>query len=231
MIQTKKGLFQIVIESNNEPVKDIKSKEEKTYLCVESGQPFTIKLIATQDPQTVYGARLYIDEKEMAWMKTFKRFGNFFGKKLGNGKYAQFIFDEPLHYDSLSIDRKKRERFLNTPEAAKTGSIKVEFFTTNQIISKKKLKTLKKKCEYEQSYRKDDKKFFVKSMTVREGNVFEINNTYKDFLDKYEGNTIKEDFVDFSKKIDEITVYYADFISLQVMGIVIILFYFIFRLI
>lgn len=80
------------------------------------------------------------------------------------------------------------------------------------------MKKLQKQIQLDPSFRELNKKFFLRSMTVKQGDRFEVPNTYMEYLNRQPGDYIRENIIKEDETIDEITFYYADFIALQIMG-------------
>lgn len=212
-INSKNKRFKVSVQSYDEPINYIISPEKKAYLIAERNTPFVIAVFVNKDVNDVYGARLFIDGKLVQWQKTLKRRGKFFGVKMGDCNYKEFVFDLP-----------PIETFLNSSTQNEDfGTIRIEFFSTQPVVSKKVLKKLSRKGKLSPTPREDDKKFYMRSMTISEGQCFRIKNTYIDYLDSMDGDTVIENTINFSDMIDEITIYYADFVALQIKGIVSIL--------
>lgn len=205
-----------------------KKPERKYYLVAEPTQEFQIKMAVGNDDNRgrVYGAKLFIDGREIVFNKTFKGHGHFFGVKRGGGKYKAFIFAEP---EPLSRCKK-----ANEPDVLKNlidenqnfGQICIKFFETRPIRAKKREKKLMSRRQLEPSVREDNKKFFMRSMTVDEGKGFEIKNTYREYLDAIPSEFYEEHVLLENEQIDEVIIHYADFMALQVMGVVNILYFY-----
>lgn len=209
MIKSLNRMFQISVldPALKNPLPIYKSKENKVYICTEANQPFIIKLVA-ENKEIVYGAKLFLDGKEAVSYKTFKFTGHFLGFKLGNGNYKEFIFDVPPVIEQTS------ENFCK-----EMGTIKINFYETYSKIVENKIKEIKNEFkikDFIQACGLENKKFFERSLSVREGNQFST----KVKLNNFQGNKRTEQFIDFEKQIDSITVYYADFVALQIMGII-----------
>lgn len=212
MITDKKNFSVSLISNITEDVlKFITSPEKKKFVIAERKLPFKIQLktVNKNIENDVIGCSLYIDGKEIQYLKTFKRMGYFFGIRLGNCHYKEFIFERP--------EIAEEENYHNKD----FGTVKINFFSTNQVLSKKSIKSLRRKQEIIPSKAENSKKLFQRSMTVNEGKHFKIRNTYRDYVDSWEGDNILESKVDFHNLIDQITFCYSDFVALQVMGVVI----------
>lgn len=223
MFLSKKKKFQIAFldfKGDSEYyINDIITKERENYLCVEKGQNFRIRMIAAYDPTVVFGSKLYIDGKEIYGEKSFLGIGHYFGHKLGDGNYNTFMFDNPLTNLKEKSEYSKEEVFygIKSPDY---GKIKLEFFKTKQITVKKQEKKFNSNHErFSSSIRPDDKKFFLMSLTIKEGEGIKIENTYKkNHIDKFEGDKMTVDVTDYTTIYDSLEVKYADFLALQIMG-------------
>ena len=217
MISENKTFEISVLDSfSKTPLPFFLSIEKRYFICTEANQPFMVKIKA-KDKEKVFGAKLFLDGKEAISYKTFKDVGHFFGFKLGNGNYKEFLFDVPPSRESSSLEKAAEE----------LGSVKVEFFETMATIVEnrdcgkndnrnKPFKDTKDYEEFEQACGLESKKFYLRSLSVREGNNFAINVKHK----KYLGKTRTEHFIDFSKPLDAIKIFYADFVALQLMGLI-----------
>jgi hypothetical protein len=208
MIRSLNRKFEIsVLDSAlKNPLPVVKSKEDKVYIVTEANQSFIIKLIA-ENKDIVYGAKLYLDGKEAVSFKTFKSYGHFLGFKLGNGNYKEFIFGVPPVIEENS--EKASDEF---------GTINIKFYETYSKVFENKSLEIKKEYkpkEFKQSGGLENKKFFERSLSIREGNFF--STEVKQFES---GTKRKEHFIDYEKEIDSIIVNYSDFVAMQIMGII-----------
>jgi hypothetical protein len=188
------------------PLPVIKSKEDKVYIVTEANQSFIIKLTA-ENKDIVYGSKLYLDGKEAVSYKTFKSYGHYYGFKLGNGNYKEFIFGVP------PVIEEKSENVND-----EFGTIKIKFYETYSKVFENKNLEIKKEYkvkEFKQSGGLENKKFFERSLSIREGNLF--SKEVKKFDN---GTKRKEHFIDFEKEIDSIILHYSDFVAMQIMGII-----------
>jgi hypothetical protein len=184
----------------------LQSKEKQFYVCTEANQPFIIRLKAKLR-EKVFGAKLFIDGKEAIKDKTFKDVGHFFGFKQGFGNYKEFIFDTP-----------EIKPVVTEKENSDSCSIYIEFYETYSVKEENLSYEIKKEKEYpqfEQLGGNENKKFYLRSLSVRQGNKFKIDSLKPNFLGKYKTSN----YIDFEKKIDSIKIFYADFVALQIMGL------------
>lgn len=133
-METRAKNFVVAFWSNEGLLKIVPSKE-KNYDGIVLGkvnQCFTIN-IQCSNIDKPYAAKLYIDDQEVVKCKTFKKRGNFFGFRRGNGHYDRFLFKMPtssldiLHSDdSESLKKKGRQM----------GEIRIVFFNA-QVVWKR----------------------------------------------------------------------------------------------
>lgn len=220
MICDEKGKFSITVLENTteKEILWVQSPEHKMhYLVTQSGVKFMIKIKCLEDFNTVYGASLHINGKCVIQVKTFKKHGYFHGIKLGDGVYKEFLFKVPETFDHGS-DGMTLSEFEEMNKSF--GEIRVEFFETFQIKAKKHLKKISRLAQFEESKREDNKKFFLRPLTVGKADTFKIRNTYKDWLTNQKDEHITENHIDYAKKLCEIKIRYSDFESLLIMGVV-----------
>ena len=210
-MNSNNSLFDIFIldPSTKKEITFFLSKDKKYYVCTEPNQPFIIKLQA-KDKTIVYGSKLYLDGKLAINYKTFKGSGHFLGFKLGNGFYKEFLFDVPPTKEVSEIN-----------ENNELGSLKIEFYLTYSKIVENRDKNdniYKEYSSFGQSFGTENKKFYLRSLSIREGNEFSItkNQNYH----KNHCKTRTDDFIDFNKLVDSLSINYADFVALQIMGLI-----------
>jgi hypothetical protein len=217
MAKSDHGKFIITVITDDRELDIILAKDKRYYLCSEQNQPFIISVKCLKKTEEVYGLRLFLDGKEVNGIKTLKYKGHFFGFKMGNGVYKKFVFDVPPCHD-----------YARNPDQIKKmnkefGTIKIQFFKTEEILSKRKKKKSTRYIPYEQSLREEGVKFFERSLSIREGEMFKIDKPrhfFEDY-DREKDERFNDYIVDYSYVIDEVFIYYTDFISLQIKGIVI----------
>src|SRR5687768_15609268 len=95
-METRKQMFLVNFVTNEGNLKLLPSTNKKYDGIVlgKTNQFFTINVTA-RDQDTPYAAKLFIDDQEVVACKTFKRRGNFFGFRKGNGNYDRFVFSIP----------------------------------------------------------------------------------------------------------------------------------------
>lgn len=227
MFSSKNKLFQVGFISERDTCQSIISKEKQFYLCVEPKQPFQVRMITVNESDEVFGAKLYIDGSEIHGAKTFKYVGHFFGLKEGGGVYKEFVFDEPKSLEEYNQENSNHMDVKNEEREARNlypvGHIRIEFYSTKRVRVKKEIKQISNnRARYSQSYRSENKKFFLKSMSVKCGDTFIQPNShfYNEKLKNLRGEEMIDNYIDYSDQIDEINVNYADFLALQIMGVV-----------
>jgi hypothetical protein len=213
---SKNEMFQVEIkETEDKDYEWTRTKDGRFFTVVENDLSFFIKVISLKNVNDVYGAKLYIDGELVNHQKTFKKKGRFFGVKQGGGVYKKFTFKIPKLEDPGNAERRNPSQ-LN----CNFGLIKIIFFNTKPVWAKKKIKKFHRKIELNPCTREENKKFYMRSLTVAEGEKFTVKNTYRDFLNRTDGDFHQEYVIDENDIIDEIKIHYADFIALQVMGVV-----------
>lgn len=216
----KDKFFITILEKDKNKDKEMEvfahKPSKRLYLCSEREQTFYIRMKSLNKVDKYYGSRLYIDGKEvMNGLKTFFRQGHYFGFKLGGGEYKSFMFDIPPTCEETNLNITQDQI---KSENKNFGTIKIEFFNTQEIKSKK----LTKKHNYNihnQSIREDDKKFFYRSLSIKEGDKFSIDSNFK-YIDQAEDEYVINHITDYNDKVDDIMLYYTDFIAMQLLGIV-----------
>jgi hypothetical protein len=218
--RSDKGKFIIQIVYEDRPLGIIESRDKKNYVCVESGQSFLVRMKQNVNkPNKIFGVKLFIDGKEVNRIKTFKTTSHIFGFKMGNGNYKKFLFDiPPLKDDSRSNDDVKIDN-------QQFGTIKLIFYGTEKVVSKRRKKASSSYSNYNQSVREDDVKFYERALSVKEGDSFKIDKTYLDKNSIYSKEYIDDFIIDFNNLVDEIVFHYTDFFALQIKGIVIFYIY------
>jgi hypothetical protein len=213
---SKNAMFEVEVkETDDKDYEWTRTKDDRLYVVVENELTFFIKIIALKNVNDVYGAKLYIDGELINHQKTFKKKGTFFGVKQGGGVYKKFTFKIP-NLENPSNAQSRSHTDVNDS----FGVIKIIIFHTKPIWAKKKIKKFHRKIELTPCTREENKKFFMRSLTIAEGEKFTVKNTYRDFLKRTGGDFHQEHIIDENDIIDEIKINYADFIALQVMGVV-----------
>jgi hypothetical protein len=206
MVDSLHSRFTIYFRHHDDSLYDmIESRDKKIYLCAASEESFYIH-IKQRIPINHCGVRLFLDGEEVNSIKTLKYECHYYGFKLGAGKYRRFLFDLPSSENEKSAKKYNR----------KLGTIKIEFFETEKVKSKKKHKSVYRNYQpFSEKGIKSGTKFFERPLVVKEGNEFCINDWGKQTDQEYEF------IIDYTKKIDEVKIHYTDFVSLQIKGVVI----------
>lgn len=217
-MESDRGKFYVEVISNDEPMTVIMSKDRKQYICAEQGQSFILRIKQRRTPADhAYGVKVYIDGREVNKIKTFKSYCHIFGFKLGGGRYKKFLFDIPPLKNEYKTDGEVRE---NNREF---GKIKIVFYKTEKIKSKKRQKKYYNTLKYEQSVREEGLKFYERPLSIKEGDEYTIENKYKiNQIDNYYDNNgyIEDYIIDYNREIDKLEFHYTDFFALQIKGIV-----------
>ena len=201
----KSNFYVYFRQENEDPYHIIESCDKKFYLCAAKGESFYIK-IKQNFPTKTRGVRLFLDGDEVNSIKTIKYECHYYGFKLGGGNYKKFLFDIP-ETEETNFKKKRKNH--------KVGTIHIEFFETERIKSKRKQKADYKGYKtFCKSSINPGTKFFERPLAIKEGNDFTVKEWDRDSDNSYEY------IVDYTKKIDEIIVYYTDFMSLQIKGVV-----------
>lgn len=131
-MDTRKELFFVTFNSSEGALKLIRSESSKYdgIVIAKANQFFTINVIA-KDQVEPYAAKLFIDEQEVISCKTFKKKGNFFGFKKGQGVYDRFVFSLPEFkgdYSEISEPVKEKSKMM--------GEIRICFFRAVNVWKK-----------------------------------------------------------------------------------------------
>jgi len=213
MVFTKKKFFEIqFLNKNSNEFKEYypKDNEVDTYIVGEKHESFIIKMrvnSGTIDDTKIYGTKLFLDGEEVKGMKTFKKYGRYFGFKCGGGVYKSFLFGAPSYSEEKTSEVNR-----------KIGTIKIIFYTTFQLKSGKRNR--QGRFHYQQREEKflnNDKKLCFKSLQVLEGNTFDNGHTTRQRL-KYRNDDNFQTFIDYEDDIDDIELNYADFYGLIALG-------------
>lgn len=245
MVISANSNFNVSIISNNIPLRELPTPDDKIYIVVEFGQNFIIKLEA-KNSYEIYGAKLKIDGKYYSHPKQFKNQGHIYGFKLGHGMYKKFVFskkkdddDDDNEEENNSEDSNNNTNknntsknklsqnplssvYLKNDKTNSKGKIVVEFYSTYSVNSNCKIKKPSNYIKFKESVRKQNKKMCFDSTCIKEGDILETNNQ-KRWLDVYEKNkdnkNYVEHFIDFSNIIDVAEINYSDYSSLVLKGI------------
>ena len=239
MIETLENKFLISLEYNEGhklPVYYPPNKHEMPYVVAEKSLPFRIVMNVNSEKindRLFYGSKLIIDGEEILGIKTFRRQGRYFGYKLGNGIYKEFLFSN-INYQENNVQNISNNTENNSNQInninkynsnSNIGNIKLTFYTTKSIKvkypSNKYIKQhiphsyKKNKIVYETSA--NCKKVFEASMQVGEGKVFDNGHSIKKHAFK---PSRYENIIDFNNDIDEIEINYSDFYSMINKGFI-----------
>lgn len=221
MTNTDKGLFTIsFLDIDHKEMKIIEGVDKKNYICATRDQSFIIEMLQRRRPMDMVASKLYIDGKEIHGIKTFKSRSYYHGFKMGGGVYKKFLFDIP----PLKDPNQNKTQDEIKEENRNFGKIKIEFFNTVKVISRKKEKKLYKYVPYTQSVCEEGTKFFERALSVKEGDIFKLDiSNIQNVQDK--SNMENEEFVehyipDYNHRLDIVRFYYTDFVALQIKGIV-----------
>lgn len=216
MVFSKKGFFEVkLIDENANEFKELYPKENgvKPYVVGEKDKAFYIKMMVVSnkcDDTEVYGCKLFIDGEEVQGIKTFKKNGRYFGFKMGQGVYKQFIFGTPC-FDNEDKGGNKD-----------IGKIKIVFYTTKPFKTGKPRQHNGTRPFKSQSakYLDMNKKLCFKSLQVFEGNTFDNGHTTRQRLkeQRYRDQIIH--VIDFQDDIDDIEFNYSDFYGLIALGMI-----------
>jgi len=189
------------------------------YILAEQGQEFIIQILA--DSSRVWGVKLWIDEQEIAYKKTFTKQGHYFGFKLGEGNFESFKFGKT----DICLD----ENGSSSNQVNKRSEIKVAFFRTHKeetdklsILSKM---IRKAKDSYNAPKLAGNKKYFKKPLSIQAGEIFRTDNVISEdkLLRKcYDSKRDKyfEDVIEYDQAVETISCGYGDFTSLRIQGII-----------
>ncbi len=239
-IYSEKKLFRIEIFNPFEDDKEFNflySKDAKYYLISEKEAQFQIRMYdLRQEEQKAFASVLHIDGKEIQKIKTSLKRGTYFGFKKGGGEYESFVFAEPEVSNDYSINNStnignsdaenkgdcsnSESDFGKNNMMENFGTIKIQFYETRQE-SVSKLNTIFRDLKnYNPNKRELDKKFCIRNQTVKKGRNFRNNVTYKPQISLEDEMKFIINMTDFEKKIDEVVIYYQDFIAMNIMGLV-----------
>lgn len=220
MIQSKANRFSVsLIDEENKayPILKLDGKNEiksKSYVIGEKSSVFMITVRVNSDVADIdetYGAKLFIDDREIHSNKTFKKTGRFFGFSVGNGVYNQFLFSNPNVSDVESNE--------NTSD--RIGNIRIVFYKTKPIISKrnKLKKTPKLNNQITIPIVSSSRNKSLKSLQVNIGREFTNSYTTKQRLQSYNHKELEYDYVcDFTQDIDDVEFEYSDLDFMLAVG-------------
>lgn len=237
-IYSNNKLFKIDIYNpaeNDKKFKFLYSKEAKYYLISEKEANFQIRMYDLRENSTLkaFASVLYIDGKEIQRIKTSIKRGTYFGFKKGGGEYEYFVFAEPEISKQYSFDSSTKienSDYKSEIESSQLnmienfGTIKIIFYDTKQEHVSKLNTIFKDFRNYNPNKRELDKKFCIRNQTVKKGRGFKRDITFKPEISIEDEMKFILNMTDFEKKIDEVIIYYQDFISMNIMGLVILIF-------
>ncbi|CAI2367724.1 unnamed protein product [Moneuplotes crassus] len=262
---SKNGMFKVSVLNSKvqRAFTELITPEKKCYICVENNQPFKISLFV--DEQYIddsYGCHLYLDGKSVRGKKTIKGKGCYHGFKQGGGRFKEFLFSIPPqgeeeHKEELEVDESfETDRFgkriykrLDYIGPEYFGTVHIRFFNCREGELKPAgvMRSISHDA-FQQSLRKGDVKVAYQSMSVKEGDTFEVKsgpfkrrrtdqdnsgwgNDEKQSTDGW-GGADKENAEEEEPKmfkeylileregpIDEVTIHYGDIAALQILGI------------
>jgi hypothetical protein len=219
MVFSKKQFFNVTIlndTTNTEYKEHVPlEKDVAPYIIGEKGKSFIIKMsvnASKTDDSEVYGSKLYIDGEEVKGIKTFRKYGRYFGFKCGNGVYKKFLFGAPCYDNS--------ERGGNKD----IGKIKIIFFTTQEIRTGRRQSRFNPApyIPRQEKYLDSNKKLCFKSLQVVEGQTFDNGHTTRQRLKYQRGDRDQrvQHVVDFQDDIDDIELSYSDFYGIIALGMI-----------
>lgn len=238
MVLSTLGKFRLTILSEKDGIKyeEYTSPDNTTYISVEHGHNFVIKIDAL-DTDEVFGAKLWLDGEEYPHRKTFKARGHFLGFKLGHGKYRKFVFSKN-QYSNIPEETEeddKSEKNQNESEDLfcsvkvkpqvidERGLILVRFYKTTKIKSKCIIKKPVNYVKHKIPNLIDNKKMCFQSSVVEEGENIDYG-TFQNFKEKvYEKHKDNEnyydDIIDETSILDVVEIKYSDFPALILKGV------------
>jgi hypothetical protein len=213
---------------SNEGMLKIVPSQEKSYDGVVLGkvnQCFTIN-IQCRDLDKAYAAKLFIDDQEVVKCKTFRKRGNFFGFRRGNGNYDRFVFKIPISSpDILSNDAESLKK-----KGKQMGEIRIVFFNASLVWKKapqvnqdaKKIKNRGPSIEphYTQVPMGDAKNFASRSLSVGLGKGFQLDMPPLRVANEgpHKG-MISDTMANFEEPIDQIVIRYSHVATVMALGI------------
>lgn len=237
-IYSQNKLFSIEIFNPSEDEKEFKffySKDAKYYLISEKDAHFQIRMHDLRDgPQKAFASLLHIDGKEIQKIKTSVKRGTYFGFKKGGGEYEYFVFAEPEVSNEYSINNStnignsdaESKAGCNAADSSNFnsfenfGTIKIQFYETRQEAVSQLNTVFRDFKNYNPNKRELDKKFCIRNQTVRKGRIFRRNVTFKPQICMEDEMKFIVNMTDFDNKIDEVVIYYQDFLAMNLMGFV-----------
>lgn len=128
-METRKQQFLVNFVTTDGNLKVLSSTQPKYDGIVlgKANQFFTINVTA-RDPEKPYAAKLFIDDQEVVTCKTFKKRGNFFGFRKGNGNYDRFVFSIPDPKTIAAIEDQELKQ-----KGKIMGEIRIAFFNAEEV--------------------------------------------------------------------------------------------------
>lgn len=233
--QNKEFIIDVISPENNYSSYNFHySKEGKYYIISEKNSTFQIKLTDNRKFKKYFGSTLFIDGKEIQKVKTCFKNGTYFGFKQGNGKYNSFQFIEPdLDMENFNLKGRKNSNISDDSEDSeseteydrdyynKFGTIEIKFYDTMKVESNGFEREFSDFKDYKPNKREVNKKFVLRNQTVRKGEEFFVPNNFNHeiFYDESLGKYMEPKIL-FDKEIDSITLYYQDFLAMNILGLV-----------
>lgn len=216
MVYSKRTKFEIkIIDEDGFEMHEFfpKEKNKLPYICGQEGKSFKIKMFAIENKNMTFATKLYIDGVKVNGLKTFRRWGNYHGFKMGGGVYKKFTFSSPFYEEELSDKSSSANRENHI------GRIRIKFFNTKRIKSQKKFNKFSEYIPHRSKGLPSNKKLYTKSLQIKEGEIFD--NGHKLRGDKIiQNDRYYEYIMDEYDMIDEVIVYYADYFSLVCQGLI-----------
>lgn len=223
VFSTEKNFNVHVCVEGRDPNKFVEPLNEITTSAVQSNgivvaehdKEFCLRLYARDGLENEkFAARIFIDDQMIGHPKVFCGMGSVMGYKIETGVHRRFVFRIPKVVQT--------ESSVEAESLAKMGSIRIEFLTTIQHIQKGKPKffSTKNQFEFSEKGRPDMKKLFKKSLSVGLGSVVENKKIRLKHIhyDKKSDTHITNKIGKGSELIDTVTINYADYDSLLLMG-------------
>lgn len=217
-MDSRNSMFRVsfICETGNLKILPSIDKAHDGVVIGRANQPFTINVKCT-DEQNPFAAKLYIDGTEVVSTKTFKRRGNFFGFRKGNGRYDQFLFENPpflADYGNVAVELKQK--------AAKMGEIRIVFYNAVEVLRKPKAFQTSKQVQettFKPVPQADSKSLQARCLSVGVGDSFQISQT------GFQGNNKRQDGMvlfthgKYDDPVDQILLRYSNPPTLMALGL------------
>lgn len=205
------------VNFQNKPYPIIKNIDKQGYpiIIAEPGSTFIIHMNVndnTIDKDDVYASQLWIDEKQVRGIKTFKRAGRYQGFKKGNGVYNAFLFDKPKFSEEESMTMGNFNSSFSS-----IGKVHIQFYSTNKIknLNKNLIKHPHHYSKHDDPIVPSNKKQVLYSLGVKEGMTFDTGFTHREYIkDRCRNknfNFMYEYFPNYDEDIDDIFFKYTDY--------------------